>query len=83
MLTEDLLSWLKNDCYELPYVSKETLEKIQAVEAALKRLSAYENCLRYLNRDQLELSHEKVLWQRNDWRRLIRKVLEEHDTATD
>lgn len=37
---------------------------------------AAEKLFEYIARDYLELSHDKIIWQRNDWRKICESWLE-------
>ncbi len=43
-----------------------------------KNLTA-EQLIRYIASDRVELSHDKVLWQRNDFMRICQEWLEHND----
>ena len=43
----------------------------------IKRLEKYENLVKFILSDYHELSHDKVLWQRDDWKKRCRKLVEE------
>lgn len=47
-----------------------------------KSLTA-EQVIAYIAYDYVELSHDKVLWQRNDYIKICREWLEAHNTETD
>lgn len=55
---------------------KETLDKL---EKELDNLTRYRNLVWYIANDYNELSHEKVMWQRDEWKKIciaLRKDIE-------
>ena len=46
-----------------------------------KNLTA-EQLIHYIANDYVELSHDKVLWQRNDFMRICQEWLEHHPQST-
>lgn len=48
---------------------------VQADE--IERLEKYEKLVWFIANDYHELSHDKVYWQRDDWRQRCRKLIEE------
>ena len=47
------------------------------LEEEIKRLEKYEQLVWFIVNDYHELSHDKVYWQRDDWRQRCRKLIEE------
>jgi hypothetical protein len=46
----------------------------------IERLRKYEKLVWYIANDYHELSHDKAMWQRDDWKKRCRKLIEEdHD----
>ena len=43
----------------------------------IKRLQRYEKMVWFIANDYHELSHDKVQWQRDDWKKRCRKLIEE------
>ena len=43
----------------------------------IRRLRKYEELIRFIANDYCELSHDKVYWQRDDWRQRCRKLIDE------
>ena len=44
-----------------------------------EKLNAYRNLVRFIANDYHELSHDKIAWQRDDWKKRCRKLLEEQE----
>ena len=42
----------------------------------IRRLRKYEQLVRFIANDYHELSHDKVAWQRGDWYKRCRKLIE-------
>ena len=51
------------------YVSKQ--------EKEIERLQKYEKMVQFIANDYYEMSHDKVKWQRDDWKNRCRKLIEE------
>ena len=51
------------------YVSKQ--------EKEIERLQKYEKLVQFIANDYHELSHDKSMWQRDDWKNRCRKLIEE------
>ena len=47
----------------------------------IKRLQRYEGMVNFIVNDYHELSHDKAYWQRDDWKQLCRKLIEEDHEA--
>lgn len=45
--------------------------------AEIMRLKKYEDTVRFIASDYLELSYDKAQWQRDDWRKRCRKTIAE------
>ena len=43
----------------------------------INRLEKYEKLVHFIANDYYELSYDKIKWQRDDWRKLCRKLIEE------
>ena len=43
----------------------------------IKRLRRYEGMVNFIKNDYHELSHEKAYYQRDDWKNLCKKLIEE------
>jgi len=48
-----------------------------AVRDELKRLEKYEKLVQFIANDYHELSHDKAQWQRDEWKKRCKKLLEE------
>jgi hypothetical protein len=46
-------------------------------EAEIERLNKYRNMVGFIANDYHELSYEKAQWQRDDWKKRCRKLIEE------
>ena len=51
------------------YVSKQ--------EKEINRLQKYEKLVQFIANDYCELSYDKAMWQREDWQKRCRKLIEE------
>lgn len=51
------------------YVTKQEME--------IKRLQKYEKMVWFIAHDYYELSYDKIKWQRDDWWKRCRKLIEE------
>ena len=43
------------------------------------RLEEYRNLVYFIANDYHELSHEKAMWQRDDWKMRCKKLIEKHN----
>jgi hypothetical protein len=43
----------------------------------IERLQRYEELVQFIANDYHELSHDKAKWQRDDWKRRCKKLIEE------
>jgi hypothetical protein len=43
----------------------------------IRRLRKYEQLVRFISNDYHELSHDKTQWQRDDWKKRCKKLLQE------
>lgn len=50
---------------------------METASEEIVRLKRYEELVRFIADDYHELSYEKALWQRDDWKRRCRKLIEE------
>ena len=59
----------------------DTLDRVEKLEADVKRLQQYEAMVHFIANDYIELSYEKAQWQRDDWIKRCRKLIAsvEHD----
>jgi len=49
-------------------------------DAEIERLRKYEKLVQFIANDYHELSYEKAQWQRDDWKKRCKKLIEEdHD----
>lgn len=55
----------------------EIQNSIEIIKKELKRLSQYEQLVYFIANDYTELSYEKIEWQRNDWCKRARKLIEQ------
>lgn len=51
--------------------------KADRLEKEIERLKKYEQLVWYIANDYHELSHDKAKWQRDDWKKRCRKLIEE------
>jgi hypothetical protein len=45
------------------------------LEKEVERLQKYEELIKFIAEDYIELSYEKAQWQRNDWRKRCEKLI--------
>ena len=45
------------------------------LEKEVERLQKYEELVKFIADDYIELSYEKAQWQRNDWRKRCEKLI--------
>jgi hypothetical protein len=55
----------------------DALDRVEKLEAEVKRLQQYESMVHYIANDYLELSYDKAQWQRDDWLKRCRKTITE------
>ena len=55
----------------------DALDRIEKLEAEVKRLQQYEATVHYIANDYIELSYEKAQCQRDDWLKRCRKTITE------
>lgn len=67
-MTDDLVRRLREDeiTVTLCHIAA---ARIETLELEVARLQRYESIVLYIVNDSHELSHDKIVWQRNDWRR--------------
>ena len=53
-----------------------------AVRDELKRLEKYEKLVQFIANDYHELSHDKAYWQRDDWKKRCKKLIEEDNAQS-
>jgi hypothetical protein len=53
----------------------DALDRVEKLEAEVKRLHQYESMVHYIANDYIELSYEKAQWQRDDWRKRCIKTI--------
>ena len=46
-------------------------------DSEIERLREYEKLVQFIANDYHELSHDKALWQRDDWKKRCKKLIEE------
>jgi len=60
------------------YNSKESIRGLfKVIEDRRKRIEKLESLVKFITNDYLELSYEKVQWQRDDWRKRCCELLKE------
>jgi len=55
----------------------DALDRVEKLEAEVKRLQQYESMVHYISNDYIELSYDKAQWQRDDWLKRCRKTIAE------
>jgi hypothetical protein len=55
------------------------INMVFAVRDELNRLAEYEKLVHFIANDYHELSYEKAMWQRDDWKKRCKKLIEEYD----
>lgn len=64
-----------NDIVEGLRSGEDGLEYAAADE--IERLEKYEKLVQFIANDYHELSHDKAKWQRDDWKKRCKKLIEE------
>jgi hypothetical protein len=60
------------------------INMVFAVRDELNRLAEYEKLVQFIANDYHELSYEKAMWQRDDWKKRCKKLIEEdYDNEND
>jgi len=75
----DIVERLREGLYDLDYQTK--LNPL--LDDAADEIERLRRALRLIANDYVELSHDKVRWQRDDHIKTARKALEESYSATD
>ena len=75
----DIVKRLREGLYDLDYQTK--LNPL--LDDAADEIERLRRALRLIANDYVELSHDKVRWQRDDHIKTARKALEESYSATD
>lgn len=75
----DIVERLREGLYDLDYQTK--LNPL--LDDAAAEIERLRRALRLIANDYVELSHDKVRWQRDDHIKTARKALEESYSATD
>lgn len=52
-------------------------EMIDHYRVEVERLKKYEKLVQFIANDYHELSHDKAKWQRDDWKKRCKKLIEE------
>ena len=52
-------------------------EIIEQYRVEVERLKKYEQMVQFIANDYYELSYDKAKWQRDDWKKRCRKLIEE------
>lgn len=55
----------------------EMKQTIADKEKEIERLSKYKELVQFIANDYIELSYEKAQWQRDDWSKRCRKLMQE------
>jgi len=61
----------------------ESVSSIEDLKVELNRLQKYKNLVYFIANDYHELSYEKAQWQRDDWKRRCKKLIEELEPEDD
>lgn len=61
--------------YEDDIVEKIVMQGKSAIE--IRRLRKYEELVHFIANDHYEMSYDKAMWQRDDWRNRCRKLIEQ------
>jgi hypothetical protein len=61
----------------------DALDRVEKLEAEIKRLQQYESMVHYIANDYIELSYDKAQWQRDDWRKRCVKTISEAPEGKD
>lgn len=54
-----------------------TVAELQEIHEEMIRLKKYEFMVQFIAEDYHELSHDKAKWQRDDWKKRCKKLIEE------
>jgi hypothetical protein len=76
-MTDDIVERLRTrEMMAMILKNKPNLYKDAADE--ITRLRKYEELVRFIANDYHELSHDKAQWQRDDWKKRCKKLIEEY-----
>ena len=59
------------------YKTTDAMKVAKQLEKEVERLQRYEKLVQFIANDYHELSHDKAMWQRDDWKNRCRKLIEE------
>lgn len=56
---------------------------VKEANARIAELEKFKKLVEFIANDYHELSHDKASWQRNDWKKRCKKLIEEYYEDTD
>ena len=59
------------------YKTMDAMKVAKQLEEEVNRLQQYEKLVQFIANDYHELSHDKAQWQRNDWKKRCKKLIED------
>ena len=59
------------------YKTVDAMKVAKQLEEEVERLQKYEGMVQFIANDYHELSHDKASWQRNDWKKRCKKLIED------
>ncbi|CAB4162037.1 hypothetical protein UFOVP787_11 [uncultured Caudovirales phage] len=75
-LINNSLGWVSDD--EKYYVFDNEDDKLKMEQyLEIDRLKKYEQLVRFISNDYYELSYDKIVWQRDDWKKRAMKLIDE------
>lgn len=57
----------------------QAMSLIRKLEKRVEELQKYEGMVRFIANDYHELSHDKAYWQRDEWKKRCKKLIEENN----
>ena len=64
-------------------LNKEAHSYITKTDARIVELEKFKKLVEFIANDYHELSHDKAKWQRDDWKKRCKKLIEEYYENTD
>jgi len=55
-----------------------TIDELQKIHEEIVRLKKYEEMVQFIANDYHELSYDKAKWQRDDWKKRCKKLIEQY-----
>ena len=70
-MSDNKYEWTKS-------LNKEAHAYITKTDARIAELEKFKKLVEFIANDYHELSHDKASWQRNDWKKRCKKLIEEY-----